>query len=78
MDIDAFSAAHRDQWDRLDELTRSRRLTGTQADELVSLYRGAARDLSRVRTQAPDPQVLAELSRLVVSARARQIGRAHV
>ncbi|MGK2348334.1 stage II sporulation protein M [Actinomyces sp. W5033] len=74
MDIDAFSAAHRDQWDRLDELTRSRRLTGTQADELVTLYRSAARDLSRVRTQAPDPQVLAELSRLVVSARARLTG----
>ncbi|QPL05844.1 MULTISPECIES: stage II sporulation protein M [Actinomyces] len=78
MDIDAFSAARRDQWDRLDELTRRRQLTGSQADELVALYRGAARDLSRARTQAPDPQVLAELSRLVVAARARVTGTREV
>ena len=74
MDIDAFSASRRDQWDRLDELTRRRTLSGAQADELVSLYRGAARDLSRVRTQAPDPQVLAELSRRVAGARGKVTG----
>ncbi len=74
MDIDAFSASRRDQWDRLDELTRCRTLSGAQADELVSLYRGAARDLSRVRTQAPDPQVLAELSRRVAGARGKVTG----
>lgn len=78
MDIDAFSASRRDQWDRLDELTRRRALTGAEADELVSLYRGAARDLSRVRTQAPDPQVLAELSRRVAGARGKVTGTREV
>jgi len=29
VDIDAYAAAHRDQWDRLDELTRRRRKDGT-------------------------------------------------
>ena len=56
MDIDAFSAAHRDQWERLDHLVSRRQLTGAEVDELVGLYRSAARDLSRIRTSAPEPQ----------------------
>ncbi|SPT53327.1 Integral membrane protein DUF95 [Actinomyces bovis] len=74
MDIDAFVAAHQHQWDRLRELAAIRRLTGKQADELVSLYRLTAGHLSRVRTSAPDPQVVAELSSLVASARSRVTG----
>ncbi|WP_194948307.1 stage II sporulation protein M [Actinomyces trachealis] len=74
MDIDAFVAAHQHQWDRLRELAATRRLTGKQADELVSLYRVTAGHLSRVRTSAPDPQVVAELSSLVASARSRVTG----
>ncbi|CAM3078501.1 stage II sporulation protein M [Actinomyces slackii] len=74
VDLDAFSAAHRDQWDRLDRLASQRRLTGEQADELVVLYRACARHLSRVRTAAPDPQLVAELSTRVAGARARLTG----
>ena len=74
MDIDAYAAAHRDQWDRLDQLTRRRRLDGAEADELVSLYRAAARHLSRIRAGAPDPELIAEVSALVAAARGRITG----
>ncbi|MBW3068871.1 MULTISPECIES: stage II sporulation protein M [unclassified Actinomyces] len=74
MDIDAFAAAHRDQWDRLDQLTSRRRLTGAEADELVSLYRATAAHLSRIRTGAPDPVLLAELSTRIAAARGRITG----
>ena len=74
MDIDAYAAAHRDQWDRLDELTRRRRLTGAQADELVSLYRASAGHLSRIRTGAPDPELIVVVSARVAAARGRITG----
>ena len=74
MDIDAYAAAHRDQWDRLDELTRRRRLNGAEADELVSLYRATAGHLSRIRTGAPDPELVAEVSARVAAARGRLTG----
>ncbi|MBE6480919.1 MAG: stage II sporulation protein M [Actinomyces ruminicola] len=74
MDIDAYAAAHRDQWDRLDRLTSRRRLTGAEADELVTLYRATAGHFSRIRTGAPDPALLAELSTLVAAARGRITG----
>ena len=74
MDIDAYAAAHRDQWDRLDQLTRRRRLNGAETDELVSLYRAAARHLSRIRAGAPDPELIAEVSTLVAAARGRITG----
>ncbi|VEG29923.1 stage II sporulation protein M [Actinomyces howellii] len=74
MDIDAFVAAHRDQWDRLDQLVRRRRLSGAEADELVGLYRAAAAHLTRIRAGAPDPQVISEMSTRVAAARGRITG----
>ncbi|WP_103063623.1 stage II sporulation protein M [Actinomyces qiguomingii] len=74
MDIDAYVAAHRDQWDRLGQLTARRRLTGAEADELVTLYRAAAGHFSRIRTGAPDPVLLAQLSTRIASARGRITG----
>ena len=39
VDIDAFAAAHRAEWQRLDDLVRRRRrLSGAEVDELVQLY----------------------------------------
>ena len=38
MDLDAYSAAHRERWERLDALAAQRRLSGEEADELVELY----------------------------------------
>ncbi|EGX54551.1 integral membrane protein [Streptomyces zinciresistens K42] len=70
MDLDVFVAAHRAEWDRLDALLgRRRRLTGTEADELVVLYQRTATHLSLIRSSAPDPQLTGRLSQLVARAR---------
>lgn len=74
MDIDAFTLAHRDSWERLDALTRRRRLSGPQTDELIDLYRCAARDLARARTEIPDPVLIAQLSQRVAAARGKVTG----
>ncbi|MEU6817336.1 stage II sporulation protein M [Streptomyces sp. NPDC046860] len=75
MDLDVFVAAHRAEWDRLDALVRRRRrLTGAEADELVTLYQRTATHLSLVRSSAPDPQLTGRLSRLVARARSAVTG----
>ncbi|HSI93012.1 MAG TPA: stage II sporulation protein M [Jiangellaceae bacterium] len=75
MDLDAFVAAHQPEWDRLDALIRRRgKLTGVEADELVTLYRRASTHLSTIRSAAPDPATLAWLSRLVSRARTSVAG----
>lgn len=43
-------------------------------DELVTLYRAAAGHFSRIRTGAPDPVLLAQLSTRIASARGRITG----
>ena len=52
MDIDAYVAAHRREWDRLDQLLRRAggvgrrgRWSGPEVDELVSLYQRVATHL---------------------------------
>lgn len=74
MDLDRLVATRRPQWDRLRVLTRKSRLTGAEADEFVDLYGQAATDLSTVRSSAPDPALVAELSTLVARARGRTTG----
>ena len=74
MDLDAFTAVHRPEWDRLEQLLRRRRLNALEADELVELYQRAATHLSVVRSAAPDPAVAARLSRLVAQARSAVTG----
>ncbi|MPV37782.1 stage II sporulation protein M [Georgenia subflava] len=74
MDTDAFAAVHEPQWQRLDELSRRRRLTGPEADELVRLYQATAGHLSAVRTHAPDPHLVGRLSALLGQARGRVAG----
>ncbi|MFD7550226.1 stage II sporulation protein M [Streptomyces sp. NPDC059816] len=70
MDLDVFVSAHRAEWDRLDHLLRRRRrLTGAEADELVSLYQRTATHLSLIRSSTPDPQLLGRLTQLVARAR---------
>ncbi|WP_166849793.1 stage II sporulation protein M [Isoptericola sp. BMS4] len=76
MDLDAFTAVHRHQWDRLQQLTRKRRLDGAEADELVRLYQAVATHLSTVRSAAPDPVLVTRLSDLLSRARLR-LGGAH-
>jgi uncharacterized membrane protein SpoIIM required for sporulation len=75
MDLDVFVAAHTEEWNRLDALTRRRkRLSGEEADELVSLYRRTATHLSQVQSSAPDPALTARLTTLVARARSRVTG----
>lgn len=76
MDLDAFTAVHSDEWDRLRQLIRKRRLDGAEADELVRLYQAVATHLSTVRSAAPDPVLVTRLSDLLTRARVR-IGGTH-
>ena len=73
MDLDAYVAAHADEWARLEQLlgraSRPRRLTGQEVDELVDLYQRTATHLSLVRSAGPDPVLVARLSTLVARAR---------
>jgi uncharacterized membrane protein SpoIIM required for sporulation len=74
MDLDAFLAAHSGEWQRLDQLSRRRRVDGAEADELVALYRQVATHLALVQTRAPEPQLVARLSRLLARGRAAAVG----
>ncbi|NEA60832.1 stage II sporulation protein M [Streptomyces sp. SID13666] len=75
MDLDVFAAAHRHEWDRLEELLgRGRRLTGDEADELVGLYQRTATHLSLVQSSAPDPALIGRLTTLVARARSAVTG----
>jgi uncharacterized membrane protein SpoIIM required for sporulation len=71
VDLDAYVAAHADQWRRLETLTGRRRLSGPEADELVDCYQQVATHLSVVRSSAPDPALVAYLSGLLAKARTR-------
>lgn len=74
MDLDAYVAAHRGEWDRLEALVRRRRLSGSDVDELVALYQRAATHLSVVRSASPDPVLVGRLSTLVARARSAVTG----
>ena len=50
MDLDAYSAAHREEWDRLAQLGAKRQFTGVEADELIERYQSGASQLSAIKT----------------------------
>jgi uncharacterized membrane protein SpoIIM required for sporulation len=50
MDLDAFTAARREDWMRLAELARKWRYSGAEADEVINRYQAGASDLSVIRT----------------------------
>jgi uncharacterized membrane protein SpoIIM required for sporulation len=70
VELDTFVARHRPEWERLEVLSRRRRLTGREADELVELYQRTATHLSIVQSEAPDPALVGRLSALVAGGRA--------
>lgn len=74
MDLDAYVAEHKGEWERLTVLSRRGRLNAAEADELVLLYQRVATHLSVVRSRTPDPALVADLSRLVLAARAAVTG----
>ena len=76
VDLDAYVLAHHQEWERLEALTRKRRLDGRESDELVERYQRVATHLSVIRTAAPDATVITYLSLLLSRARNRSGGRA--
>jgi uncharacterized membrane protein SpoIIM required for sporulation len=74
VDLDAYVAEHRGEWRRLGQLSNKYKLTAAETDELVLLYQRVATQLSVVRSRTPDPALVAELSRLVLSARSALTG----
>jgi len=75
VDVDAYVAAHRGDWDRLSRLVARRgRLDGAEVDELVELYQRVATHLSVIRSASPDPDLIARLSTLVARARSAVTG----
>lgn len=75
MDIDAYTAMRRPRWHRLAQLNRQPHPSGAEIDELMELYRLASSDLAAVTSNAADPDVVMELTRLVADSR-RRIGSA--
>jgi uncharacterized membrane protein SpoIIM required for sporulation len=73
VDLDAYVAAHRADWARLEDLvrraSRPRRLSGAEVDELVDLYQRVATHLSVVQSIGRDPALVGRLSSLVARAR---------
>lgn len=63
--------ARQAEWDRLDELSRRRRLTGAEVDELIARYQSAATDLSAVVSAAGRTPVSEHLSMILSRARLR-------
>jgi uncharacterized membrane protein SpoIIM required for sporulation len=74
VDVDAYAAAHRAEWERLEVLLHRGRLSGPESDELVTLYQRAATHLSVIRSSSPDPALVGRLSTLVARARSAVTG----
>lgn len=74
MDADALSDARRPEWERLDHLSRSRRLSGTEVDELIVRYRAASADLAELKTSVGDSPQGAYVSTILAKARLRLTG----
>ena len=74
MDLDAYSAAHRAEWDRLTELGRRRQLSGAQSDELIQGYQAGATQLSVIKTAAGSTVQGDRLSVILSRARLRFTG----
>ncbi|MFO7690870.1 MAG: stage II sporulation protein M [Cryobacterium sp.] len=74
MDLDAYTAAHRAEWDRLAELGARRRLTGAQSDDLIGLYQSGATQLSAIKSTAGSTTAGDRLSVRLSRARLRFTG----
>jgi uncharacterized membrane protein SpoIIM required for sporulation len=71
VDIDAFVVKNAPKWNRLNRLARQRRrLTVAEVDELLALHQATARDLSVVRTNLPDAEMVGRLSGTLALSRA--------
>jgi uncharacterized membrane protein SpoIIM required for sporulation len=74
MDLDAYSAAHRDEWDELARLAGKRHFSGAEADALIERYQAGATQLSAIKTTAGQSVQGDRLSLLLSRARLRFTG----
>jgi len=74
MDLDSYSAAHREEWDRLAQLGSQHRLSGAEVDELIDLYQSGATNLSAMKTSAGQSAQADRLSLTLSRARLRFTG----
>lgn len=74
MDLDAYSAAHRDEWDELARLGRKRRFSGLESDRLIGHYQSGASQLSTIQTTAGQSLQGDQLSLSLSRARLRFTG----
>jgi len=74
MDLDAYSAAHADEWSRLQSLSRRRRFDGRESDELIERYQAGATQLSAMTTAAGQSARASWLSVQLSRARLRFTG----
>ncbi|HWM35322.1 MAG TPA: stage II sporulation protein M [Pseudolysinimonas sp.] len=74
MDLDAYSAAHGAEWDRLARLGETRHLDGATADELIEHYQAGATHLSVIRTTVGESAQGDRLSLALSRARLRFTG----
>lgn len=74
MDLDALTSARREEWARLDALSRQRHLTGAEIDELVERYRAASADLADLKTSAGRTTQGDYLSTVLARARLKLTG----
>lgn len=74
VDLDALSAARRDEWKRLDDLSRSRDLDGPSVDEFVARYQSASADLADIKTSAGRTPQGDHVSTMLSRARLRLTG----
>ncbi|MFJ1708941.1 stage II sporulation protein M [Kitasatospora sp. NPDC088346] len=74
MDLDVFVATHQAEWQRLEALSKRRRLSGEEADELIALYQRATSHLAQVQATVPDPILEGRLTSLVARGRGAVTG----
>jgi uncharacterized membrane protein SpoIIM required for sporulation len=74
MDLDAYSAAHGAEWDRLARLGETRALDGAAADELIEHYQAGATHLSVIKTTVGESPQGDRLSLALSRARLRFTG----
>ncbi|WP_165067386.1 stage II sporulation protein M [Marisediminicola senii] len=74
MDLDAYSAAHRDEWEKLAQFGRRRTFTGAQSDELIDSYQAGTAQLSAIRSTAGQSVQGDRLSLYLSRARLRFTG----
>jgi uncharacterized membrane protein SpoIIM required for sporulation len=74
MDLDAYSAAHRAEWDRLAVLAGQRKLSGRDADELIELYQSASAHLAEIKATVGETVQGDHISLALAKARIRFTG----